>query len=71
MGSAVPPAPLDAAETQEEKDAFMTLASKCMKLIETMVQKTVNGMISAAASSAWKAPRACKRYSCCSRCSPL
>ena len=30
----------DAAETQEEKDAFMTLASKCMKLIETMVEQT-------------------------------
>ena len=30
----------DADETQEEKDAFMTLASKCMKLIETMVEQT-------------------------------
>ena len=30
----------DAAETQEEKDAFMTLAGKCMKLIEAMVEQT-------------------------------
>jgi len=30
----------DAAKKQEEKDAFMELAGKCMKLIETMVMKT-------------------------------
>ena len=32
----------DAAESQDEKDALMSLAGKCMKLIETMVQKTEN-----------------------------
>jgi len=30
----------DAAESQEEKDKIMTLASKCMKIIETMVEST-------------------------------
>ena len=30
----------DAAESQEEKDKIMMLASKCMKIIETMVEST-------------------------------
>lgn len=34
----------DAAEKQEEKDAFMELAGKCMKLIEAMVEKTESGI---------------------------